>query len=726
MVDGMFCAACAASLEHRLQKLPAVTDACVDLAAGAALVRWKQGGKDAAAAGRAIAALGYTSRRPDTAAADSGAQDPYRSLAIRLVIALFFGMWVMLPSVGLYLDAAPDPGDAFGLAAAAAIASLPVIGWAGLPFYSMAWSTLRAAAPGVDALVTLGVIGAVLLSLVSLARGGSDVYFEVAVTLITLQLLARLIELRVARGGRDAMARLLDLAPPRVLRSRAGQAPELVPVSQLVVGDTVIAEAGETLALDGEAETDGASLDRHLLSGETGAVSVRRGTPVHAGEVVLEGPLRMRVTSTAGRRRVDDLARQVRALIMQKPAWQRGVDVIARYFLLLATVAAGCGALLAGASGEGVWSSAERALAVFVIACPCALSLAAPLAGLGAARSAAGSGVLLRDLRAVTRAGHIDTLFVDKTGTLTEGRPAVSALYPQAGCSGRELLAVAAAVELESRHPFARAILDAAENSGVLASESALSQATPMAERRTVRGAGVRMRQESETLRVGSEDWFAREGLACPELPGGGLSRVWVARGREVLGAIDLDDPLRPGVAAAVGKLRQSGISVTILSGDAAAPVARIARQLGIRGVARCSPEEKVQYVEAAAARGEITAFVGDGLNDGPAIAAADLGVAISESLDAARTASAATLLKGGVERMPEVLAIVASARRILRQNIIGAIAYNAFAIPAALIGVVHPAIAAVAMALSSITVVLNSQRVSTAQRPGQLRPARR
>ncbi|EAQ96592.1 heavy metal translocating P-type ATPase [Congregibacter litoralis] len=717
IVDGMFCGGCASSLERRLGQLPGVVEASVDLAAGAALLRWRSGQQNADAARNVITSLGYTARRPGEEAAGDGVDAPERSLRLKFVVAMFFGMWTMLPSIGLYLDAAPNAAVAHGLAWAAAIASLPVILVCGRPFYAMAFATLRVGAAGIDALVSIGVAGAVALSVFSLAGGGADVYFEVAVALITLQLLARLIQLKVARRGRDALAQLLDLAPGKVARIATNGALEIVPVSQIAAGDLLLAEVGDTLAADGVVEGSDGLLDRHLLTGESRAIRVKTGDALCAGEVVVEGPLKLRVTGASGDRRIDALARQVRSTLMRKPDWQRRIDLVARYFLLLATIAAVIGGCVAVATGAGAIAVAERAIAVFVIACPCALSLAAPLAGLGATRRAVAAGILLRDLRVLTGAEKIRRVFLDKTGTLTEGKPVVCALKPVAGVSEGELLALAARVERHSRHPLATAIVREAlarnlklDTYGFFDRDEENHGQTPD-HTRTVVGRGVRLESAATILRVGSAQWFEEEGLQCPFAEDEGFSRVWVARNDEVLGAIDLHDPLRPGARDAIEWLKSQGIAVTILSGDASKPVARIARELGVEGIARCSPEDKVSIVEDAA-QGCATAFVGDGLNDGPAIAAADLGVAVENALDAARTASAATLLRGGVERVPGLLTLVSSAGGVLRQNIFGAVIYNLVAIPAALVGWVHPAVAAIAMAASSITIVLNSLRI--------------
>lgn len=706
MIDGMFCGGCAATLEHRLASLPGVEQASVDLASGAALLRWHPGEADRTAAFQLVASLGYHARQPDEEPGKAARNNNERSLQLDLIIALFFGMWAMLPSIGLYLDAAPTPRIANGLAWAAAIASVPVIVYSGRAFYVMAWSTLRAGAAGIDALVALGVLGAVVLSAVSLAQGGAEVYFEVAIALITAQLLARLIQLKLARAGRDAVARLLDLAPPRVARITDDGFTEIIAVSAVGAGDLLLVEAGETVAVDGVVDSADVQVDRSLLSGESSPVRLVRGDDVCAGEVVADGPLRLRVTVPAGERRIDQLSRQVRSLLMQKPDWQRAVDTVARYFLLLAAAAAALGAALAALAGGDAVAIAERALAVFVIACPCALSLAAPLAGLGATRRAADSRILLRDLRVLTWVKQIDRLFVDKTGTLTQGRPAVTSLLPVDGTSDRELLAAAALVEKESRHPYAAAIVDAARAMKIAVVDDRDDK------RRTVVGGGVQLESGNGTLRVGSSEWLAAEGISVPQLNDAGATRVWVSTDHRVLGAIDLDDPLRAGAVAAINALKRSGIQVTMLSGDAEAPVARLARQLGIEGVARCSPEDKVRAIEAANAQGAVTAFVGDGLNDAPAIAAAEFGVAVENAVDSATTASAATLVHGGVERVPELLSLVRSSSVVLRQNIVWAVLYNAVAVPAALVGWVHPAVAAIAMAASSISIVLNSARI--------------
>jgi cation transport ATPase len=336
-----------------------------------------------------------------------------------------------------------------------------------------------------------------------------------------------------------------------------------------------------------------------------------------------------------------------------------------------------------------------------------------------AARRGADEGILLRDLRAITSGAAVDVVFVDKTGTLTTGRPSVRALQPAPGVPAETLLRCAAMAELRSRHPFAAAIVAEARAAGLELAPPARARFENLPAR------GVRLSGAHGTVRVGSAAWLASEGFSLPPETPADVSRVWVARDARILGAIDLTDALRLGAAQAVTQLQALGVRVVLLSGDAPGPVEELAAQLGVEARARCTPEDKVEAVEAARAAGARTAFVGDGLNDGPAIAAAELGIAVEEALDGARTASAVALLQGGIERVPEVLALTRRARRILRQNVAWALLYNACAVPAALAGFVHPAVAAVAMALSSITVALNAQRVPRPETASSSRSAR-
>ncbi|MEO0423074.1 MAG: cation-translocating P-type ATPase [Pseudomonadota bacterium] len=715
LIDGMFCAACAASVEAAIRRHPGVDEVNVNFAAEAAVIERAAGraGGDLPALIERIASLGYRAR--SSALAEGGERsrehDPIaRDLSLRLIIAVFFGMWVMLPSVGLYLDAgAGQPVTQWRLALAAGVLCLPVVLWSGLPFYRMAWRTLRAGTPGIDALVTIGTVGALLLSVISLSRGSAAVYFEVAVALIALQLLARLIDLRVRRRAREAISALVALTPTRLRRLRNGEERD-VALKEIKIGDRLRVLAGERLAVDGVVHEGLASVDRSLLSGESEAVTVQAGAALHAGERLVDGAVTLEVMAGAGRRRLDALAKQVRQMLASKAPWQRAVDRLARYFLWLSLALGAVAGVAVFAVGGEPQAAALRALAVFVIACPCALSLAAPLAGLCASQAASRQGIILRDLNAITSAATPTHVFLDKTGTLTRGMPSVRALHPRKSVDGDELLRRAGEAERLSTHPLAQGIVEAARTRGLLGP-------TPSAGARVsvVPGKGLRYRSDDgqETC-LGSTTWFEQLGLVTADIApplAGPATRVWVAHGGQVLGAIDLIDDLRGGVDEALVALREEGVQLGILSGDSAEPVAYLAQTLGIDGRFGLSPEAKVEAIEAVRAQhpGAVVAFVGDGLNDSPALAAADLGVAVGEATDAARAAAAVTLTDGGVERMPGLLRLVRRLRAVVRRNLAWAIAYNVLALPAAAAGWVHPAVAASAMALSSISIIASA-----------------
>jgi len=709
-VDGMFCAACAASVEAVLARQPGVASAAVNFAAEAAVVEWHPGAHDTAPLVDAVRRLGYDTRLiGEEGAGRSPAPDPARDLGLRLIVSLFFGMWAMLPSIVLYLDVVTDPSSRYGLALAAGLFSLPVVLYAGLPFYRMGIVTLRHGVAGVDALVTVGVAGSLVLSGSALLAGSADVYFEVAVALVTLQLIARLLDLRVRRKARDAVVGLLELAPTTLTVVHEDGVARRAVLKEVKPGDTVRVGSGERVAVDGRIVAGRARIDRSLLTGESDPVRLGPDDSLHAGERVIDGACDVVVTASAGQRRIDGLARQVREMLATRPGWQRAADTVARHFLGLSVLAAAGAAALVLTAGGTPSEAAVRALAVFVIACPCALSLAAPIAGLTASAAAARRGIILRDLNAVTGAAVPDRLFMDKTGTLTLGRPAVVAVHTFAGADEREVLRAAAMAEHASPHPIARALAAAAEKAGICA--AALAAAAAEGELRETPGRGVRWSLGERTIAVGSIDWLRAAGIDIPALPETTATRAGVARNGRLIGVVDLEDALRPGIEEVIGSLRSRGLAPVILSGDGPGPVARIAARLGCEAHAGLTPEEKVRCIEHWRNSGAKTAFVGDGINDGPALAAADLGVAVGQATDAARSAAAVSLVEADATALPALFDLTRRARRIVRENLAWAVAYNIVAIPAAMAGWVHPVVAAGAMALSSVTIVLNALR---------------
>ncbi len=699
VIEGMFCAACAASVEATLKKQPGVQDASVNFAADAAVLQWT--GEAANDVVAAVQGLGYEAHFVgDHYELKSDKDDPARDMTLRLIIGVVFGLLAMLPMMALYLGVVSESA-AMPMAIAVGVLSLPVMLYSGLPFYRMGVATLKAGVAGIDALILLGVVGSVILSVLNLVQGSSEVYFEVPIALIVLQLIARLLDLRVRRRARDAVLELLEMAPSSLTLVDEDGSEREVTLKEAKAGARVIVRPGSRLAIDGRIVDGSAEVDRSLFSGESIPVSVGKGDEVHAGERVLDAALQVEITASSGKRRIDSLAKQVRQSLAKKPAWQKVADLAARYFLWVAAAASVVAALAVYWLSGDAESAAVRALAVFVIACPCALSLAAPMAGLTASASAARFGMIIRDLNAATAAANPKRLFLDKTGTLTEGHPVIVAVHPQDGFDEVDVVRLAARAERFSEHPIARAIVAA---SGPAATDSAVRASVEP-------GNGIRWRSGEESIDVGKLSWLHGLGVDLPDAGESAATRVGVAHNGRLVGVIELDDPVREGMADAIRRLSDMGVDTCILSGDSEGPVGRVADVLGIDHQASLSPEDKVSTVEAAREDGLVVAFAGDGINDGPALAAADLGIAVDDATDAARTAAAISFTGASVADIPKLIQLTRKTRRVIRQNLTWAIIYNAVAIPMAMLGFVHPAIAAAAMALSSISILLNATR---------------
>lgn len=707
-IDGMFCGGCAATVERALTRVSGVEAASVSFVSDAALIRHDRGVSQVVLAS-VITRLGYGVRPladGDDEEASAARNAFFRDHQIRLAVAVCFGMWTMLASLAGYLGQIPTPELAWAVALVSGALALPVLTYSGAAFYRLGWRSVRVGAPGMEALITLAVTAAVAVSVVNLLRGSAHVYFDAAVMLITFQLIARLTDFSVRRSAGDSVRRLLALAPERARRLTAGGSESVHP-RDLAIGDWIEARPGERLSADGTVESGTSRLDISLITGEAMPRPAEPGDAVLAGTLVLDGVLCVEVTAPGGKREIDMLATEVRRLITGKSALARLADRVARWLLPVMLAAAGLALALALFTGAGWQAGISRALAVIIVTCPCALSLAVPLALTAAASAGARQGVVLRDPSALESAARIDTIIFDKTGTLTEGRPAVTAVHCAPGVTPGDVLATAARVEQGSMHPVAWAIrayaAPAAEDETLKALDAF----------RELAGRGVEaIDNDGRIWRVGSAGWFLELGLTPVKASvDASVSRVEVAAGQSVLGAIDLADPVRPEAPAIIDRLKRRGHRIVLASGDGAKPVAAVAQALGIEGRHRLRPADKLDLIRGFQTQGRRVAFVGDGLNDGPALAAADMGIAVGSASDLARSAAAIGLLKDGLAPVEAALALTRKAGRVLRQNLAWALAYNALILPAAIAGYVHPLFAAVAMAASSISVSLNATR---------------
>ncbi len=698
-VAGMWCTSCSRATERVLQKQPGVRGARVSFATGVAVVDGDPALVSEDRLVAAVRALGYEAR-PYTPEASGleGDDGGLRVVQMRLAVSVPFAMWTMVAQLVLY---ASPPGELDAdvrrwVGLAAGVLATPVVFVGGWGFLRAGLRTLRAGVPGMDFLVALGALGAWGLSAVELARGAGHTWFDTAAMLVTFLLVGRLVEHAVRRRGADAVRRLLDLTPEAAWRVD-GDAIREVPAADVPPGAVVEVRPGARVPLDGLVVAGRSRLDRSPLTGESRPMPVGEGDRVHAGCLNGQGVLRVRVEGAVGSRRIDRIAEQVRDAVDQRTELQavaqRFAERLTPVVLALAVTTGLVTWLWTGQGAEAVL----RAVAVLVVTCPCALGLATPVALAVAVGRAASRGIVFRGAEALQRAAEVEAVAFDKTGTLTEGRPRVVAFDSVAGVATSRLLDVAAAAEAGSEHPVGRAIREA-RSVGDLPGI-----------REAVIGRGVVWtRADGSVVRVGSRAWFAD----LP-FPATGDTEVWVEDGGRLLGRLVLADAPRAEAAPTVARLVAEGRRVALLSGDAAAVVRRVAASVGIteaRG--EQSPEEKAAWVAAAQRDGARVAFVGDGINDAPALASAHLGIAVAGSTDAAAAVAPIVLQAGGAERVAEALALARRTLRVMRQNLGWAVGYNALAVPLAMSGLVRPEVAALAMVASSLTVTLNALRL--------------
>ncbi|MFK7889578.1 MAG: heavy metal translocating P-type ATPase [Granulosicoccus sp.] len=728
-VEGMFCGGCAATIERALRRLPGVDAVNASFLTDTVVVNHDSASASAQLIVSRIAALGY-----ETRPLAAGEQTPdtsrfQRSVSIRLAIALGFGMWVMLATIARYATELPSEQFAWAIALASGLLSLPVLVYSGAPFYRLGWRALRARVPGMESLILVATVASVTLSTASLWQGDSTVWFEVPLMLITFQLLARLNDLSTRRKAADAVRMLLDLSPERALRIQ-GTRTEWVPVADLAIDDVIESRAGERIASDGIVIEGTAMLDTTLISGESLPRHVSRGASVVGGMLNVDGYIRVRVAAAAGQRTIDELAGNVGRALRKKSDLMRLLDRIAGWLvpgIALGSLAGFIGALMTGATAT---EALTRALAVLVISCPCALSLAVPLVVSATISQAAKSGIVLRDAGALENARNIDMVLLDKTGTITRGELVVLRTVPEPGVDPSQMTGLAAFIAQGSSHPVARAIchygqspqfvhaIDSGSGSMTQINEQITrlvdSAYNAQHERHEQAGAGIRIRYATGTrLLAGSVNWLHQHGIrSVPAASDMSCTRVLIAMDDKVLGSLELSDSVRDDAMKLLAALDRPGLATLLVSGDTSGAVAAIAEPLGLKWKAGYDPAAKRTLVESLQRQGKRIAFVGDGLNDAPALAVADLGIATGDASDLARSAAAVSVLQGGLEKIERTLQLARRSSIILRQNVVWALAYNSLLLPAAVLGYVHPLTAAAAMGLSALSVSLNSLRL--------------
>ncbi len=701
-IGGMTCASCVGRVQRALAAVPGVLAVQVNLASETATLRALANVEELALA-EALRRAGYTLRAAtqagDAAAAEATRRETWELAAAALLVAPFLaGM------LGMALGRDWMPAGLVQLALASVVQF-----WLGARFYRAGWAALRAGTGNMDLLVALGTSAAWGLSLWMLLRHGHDgtphLYFESAAVIIFFIRLGKLLEARARRATGAAILALLALAPRTAHRLGADGVEQDVPLSVLAVGDQLVIRPGERIPADGLVLEGRSGVDASALTGESHPVEKDVGDQVATGTIALDGRLLVRATAVGGETMLARVAALVAAAQASRAPVQKLVDRVSAIFvpvIIGIAVMTLLGWLLAGLGAE---QAVLRAVAVLVIACPCALGLATPAAIMAGTGAAARAGILVRDAEAIERAQSVTLVAFDKTGTLTEGRPRLAATHVAAGQDIPGVLALAAALQAGSEHPLARAVLAAAAPAG------------PVSDFRALPGRGVSGTVLGRALLLGSPRALAEAGAEPGPLAAlaeqesaQGRTLAWLLHGQAVLALLAFEDAPKPGAAAAIAGLRALGLKVAMLSGDSRAAAGAVAATLGLDEVAaEVLPADKAARVRDWQARGERVAMVGDGVNDAPALAAAELGIAMGTGTDVAIQAAAITLLRGDPALVPAAIDVTRRTLAKIRQNLAWAFGYNLVGVPLAAFGLLSPVLAGAAMALSSVSVLTNA-----------------
>ena len=706
-IEGMTCQACASRIEKVLNKKDFVESAGVNFASEEAQVVFDDSQTSAADIAKIIEKTGYGAKEKMEDALPQPEETAHIGWRLWLLFAInvpfLIGMAGMM--IGRH-DWMIPPLWQFALASVVQL-------WLAVPFYKSAWASIKGGLANMDVLVTIGTVSIYLYSVYMLffsphaAHGMAHVYFEAGVMVIGFVSLGKFLEHRTKKSSLNSLGLLLKLTPTQVNVQRDGEWEQL-PIDKVQIGDLIRANHGERIAADGIIESGSGWADESHLTGESNPEEKKAGGKVLAGALMTEGSVVYRTTQLGSQTLLGDMMNALSEAQGSKAPIARVADKAAAVFVP-AVVGIALLTFIATWLVKGDWTVAlMHAVAVLVIACPCALGLATPAAIMVGMGKAVKHGIWFKDAAAMEEAAHVDAVVLDKTGTLTEGRPQVAAVYcvPDSGFDEDALYRIAAAVEQNAAHPLARAIVSAAQARGLDIPAAQNAQ--------TVVGAGITAEVEGVGLVKAGKTEFAE--LTLPTFS----DDVWhiasivaVSANGKPVGAFALADALKTDTAEAIGRLKKHGIDVYIMSGDNQGTVEYVAKQLGIaHAFGNMSPRDKAAEVQKLKAAGKTVAMVGDGINDAPALAAANVSFAMKGGADVAEHTASATLMQHSVNQLADALLVSQATLKNIKQNLFFAFFYNILGIPLAALGFLNPVIAGAAMAASSVSVLSNALRL--------------
>ncbi|MCL4966810.1 heavy metal translocating P-type ATPase [Neisseria meningitidis] len=706
-IEGMTCQACASRIEKVLNKKDFVESAGVNFASEEAQVVFDDSKTSVADIAKIIEKTGYGAKEKTE---DTLPQpEAEHHIGWRLWLLFTINVPFLIGMAGMMIgrhDWMIPPLWQFALASVVQL-------WLAVPFYKSAWASIKGGLANMDVLVTIGTVSIYLYSVYMLffsphaAYGMAHVYFEVGVMVIGFVSLGKFLEHRTKKSSLNSLGLLLKLTPTQVNVQRNGEWKQL-PIDQVQIGDLIRANHGERIAADGIIESGSGWADESHLTGESNPEEKKAGGKVLAGALMTEGSVVYRATQLGSQTQLGDMMNALSEAQGSKAPIARVADKAAAVFVP-AVVGIALLTFIVTWLIKGDWTVAlMHAVAVLVIACPCALGLATPAAIMVGMGKAVKHGIWFKDAAAMEEAAHVDAVVLDKTGTLTEGRPQVAAVYcvPDSGFDEDALYRIAAAVEQNAAHPLARAIVSAAQARGLDIPTAQNAQ--------TVVGAGIAAEVKGAGLVKAGKAEFAE--LTLPKFSDGVweiASVVAVSVNGKPIGAFALADALKADTAEAIGRLKKHNIDVYIMSGDNQGTVEYVAKQLGIaHAFGNMSPRDKAAEVQKLKAAGKTVAMVGDGINDAPALAAANVSFAMKGGADVAEHTASATLMQHSVNQLADALLVSQATLKNIKQNLFFAFFYNIFGIPLAALGFLNPVIAGAAMAASSVSVLSNALRL--------------